>query len=326
MLLLALSPHLYAQQAGSLIDEGNSLYEGKDFTGAAEKYRAALKLDSASVTARYKLAFSLNAAGREKEALSELQRVVRAATTPAILSTSYSLMASLFDKMGFAAEAIKSYRGAIKIDSADHLLHYGLGIAYFRNRQYAEAELSAIASLKLDPRHAASMRLYGLVTFHQNKRAPALLALCTFLWMDPRGPQAAEAYTNIKSILKGGVLKHDPGTKTLPEIKAETAALNRMISTATAEVAKRNYPVKSKLLAEQLKAIFGRVGKLAQEQNSDDFFSNRLASFYYQMSQTAHVPAFASFISQHSDSSARAWMAAHKEEVERLKAWAEGVK
>lgn len=322
---ILLSRAASAQDLGSLISEGNKLYDARDFKAAIEKYQEVIRAAPDNTAIRYKMAFSMYAAGRSGDALSQLQEVVKVSSSAAILSSSYQLMGGIYDKMGSPVKAIESYQKGIKTDSADHSLRYGLGLAYFRNRQYAKAEESARAAIKLKPDHAGSMRLYALVTFHQNKRAPALLALCSFLRIDPAGPQAAEAYTNMQSILKGGVLKEVPGVK-IAAPGPETIILNKAITTALAEVGQRKYLVKPYLLAEQLQAVFTAIGKVAEKQKGDPFFRTQLVPFYYKLGQTSHVPAFTSFITRHSDRSAAAWMADHPEQAQQFKDWMGSVK
>ncbi len=309
-----------AQDNGSLLEQGNSLFAAGKFSAAIEKYEALLKSEPDNLSARYKLAFALHAAGKKTEALPQLQNVVVSASSAAMLRSSYSLMAGIYDQIGQTEKAIQCYRKAIEVDSTDHSLWYGLGLAYFRSRQYSAAEKSAIEALRLNSGHPLSMRLYALVTFHQNKRAPALLALCSFLWLEPRGNRSAEAWTNIQSILKGGVLKEAPGLKPVA-LSAETIALNRTIAAAAASVRGRNAS-QAGVFGEQLKAIVTAIGK-RDEKTGDPFFWERLAGKYYQLANSPHFSAFANYIGQKADPAAAAWVKAHSVEIKNLAGWME---
>lgn len=180
-----------AQDARSLVKEGIELSNARNYTGAIEKYKAALTLEPDNASAAYQLAFALQASGKSQEALPYLQKVVQSNASAAVISSAYGLMGGIYDQLGQVKKGIESYRLGLQKDSANYYLRYGLGLAYFRSHQYADAEQSAIAALRLDAQQPGSWRLYALVTFHQNKRANALLGFCTYLWLEPAGPQSA---------------------------------------------------------------------------------------------------------------------------------------
>lgn len=164
------------------------------------------------------------------------------------------------------------------------------------------------------------MRLYGLVTFHQNKRASALLSLCYFLWLEPKGTHSEEAYTNIQSIIQGGVLKTEPGARP-PRTDAANLALNQALTGAVAAVNKRRYVAPADKFTDQLQAIFTSVGALAQRQTGEPFFHTQLAPFFERLARSGHMQAFARTIAQASDSGSAAWLASHQKEAAALAEW-----
>ncbi|GAA4314583.1 hypothetical protein GCM10023149_10790 [Mucilaginibacter gynuensis] len=318
ILFCALSLGALAQDANSLVKEGIELNNARNYTGAIEKYKAALTLEPANINANYQIAFSLNALGKGSDALPYLQNVVEGNASANIMAASYGLMGSIYDKLSQAQKSVDSYKLAIKADSTDHSMYYNLGLAYFRNRQYAEAEQSAIAAIGLKPDHAASIRLYALVTFHQNKRMPALLALCHFLWLEPTGAKNDEAYTNLQSILKGGELK---AGQTSGTVSADTRELNQAITTVVAGANNKKYPTPATLLSEQLKAIFAAAGNLAKKQTGGSLLYNKLVNRYYKLAQTGNMPAFANYISQANDKGAAAFVKTKSASITALDAW-----
>lgn len=312
-----------AQDARELVKQGMALSQSGDYTGAVAKYKAALAMEPDNTTANYQLAFSLQASGKGAEALPYLQKVIQSDAPVAVKSSAYSLMGGLYDVAGQPQKAIQSYRQGIKADTGNALLHYGLGLAYFRNHQYAEAEQSAVSALRIDPKQAPGWRLYALVTFHQNKRAPALLGFCSYSWLQPDGPQSAEALGNLQHILQGGALKPEPGAPVNSRPDAINLALNQAITQAVALVAKRRYLIAADALTEQLQAVFYAVGKVAGQQHGRDAFFNHLAGRYSQLAQSGQVPAFARYVRQSTDKTAAGWMAAHSQQVDALKNWME---
>ncbi|MDT3403881.1 tetratricopeptide repeat protein [Mucilaginibacter terrae] len=320
LILIILAVSTFAQTAKDLIEEGLQLSNAKNYAAAIEKYKAALANDTANTTAKYQLAFALNATGKGVEALPYFKEVLKANSSTAVLQSSYTIMAGIYDRLGQAPNAISNYKLAIGLDSADYALHYGLGLAYFRNKQYSQAEQSAINAITLAPSQPANLRLYGLVTFHQNERASALLSLCRYLYLAPNGNRAEEAYSNVQSILQGGRLKLEAGVKP-PKPGAESLELNQAITDAVKEVEKRRYFAPADKFTEQLQAIFAAIGSLAQKQTGNRFFRTQLAARFYKLSQSGHMPAFARYISQSQDKSAATWIASHGQVVEAMKKW-----
>lgn len=312
---------IFAQDPSALIKEANDLSNARQYPSAIEKYKAALTIEPDNAVANYQLAFALNQTGKSADAIPYLQKTTSGNATANMKSGAYALLGSIYDQAKQPARAIDNYKQALTLTPNDQQLQYNLGLAYFRNHQYAEAEQCAISSLKLAPQHAASMRLYALVAFHQNKRAPALLGLCSFLLMEPNTPRSPESYSNIQHIIQGGDLKPEPGDVAPHHLDAETNALNQAITAAVAAEAKRRYFVAADKFTQQLQAIFAAVGPLAaKQQHGSELFKAQAARFY-QLSQSGNMPAFARLISQSSDKAAAAWIAAHRDEMGKLDEW-----
>jgi len=270
-------------EARALIKEGVALNDQGKYTEAVEKYNQALKADTGNLHAYYQLAFSLFKLDRSKECIPYLQKVIKGNT--ALNAPAYDL----------------------------------LGLCYFKTKQYNEAENSAIESLKINPKQAGTQRMYALVTFHQNKRAEALLGFCSFIILEPQTARSAEAYGNIQHILLGGALKAEPGV-IINALNADENALNQAITKAVADAGKEKHVTATDLLAAQLKNIFTAVRQLAEKQTGKDFFRNYMAAYFYKLAQSSNMPAFARMISQSTPES-KQWIAGHAKEMDDLDGW-----
>jgi len=310
-----------AMDAKGLTKEGAGLLNKKDYAGAIAKYKEALSADPDYATANYQLAFTLNVTSKGLDALPYLDRAEKSATASAtIVTAAYELEGSIYDQHKQPQKAIESYKAGIKVNPAYQPLHYNLGLAYFRDHQYTEAETEAVEAIKLDNKHASSQRLYALVTFHQNKRAAALLGFCSFLILEPNTARSAEAYGNIQHILQGGALKPEPGEATAHHISADDNALNQAITKAVADVARRRYFVAADKLTEQLRAIFTAIGMLAEKQTGNDFFRIYMAAYFYKLAQTPDMPAFARLVSLSTPVSAQ-WAKINAGKMAALDNW-----
>lgn len=244
--------------------------------------------------ANYKTALSLVNSNKGKEAISYLEKVIK--TSPsAYTAAAYSLLGSIYDNDHQPEKAITAYKDGIKAYPQDQSLYYNLGLAYFRDKQYGEAEAAAIEAIKLDPKNANSQRVYALVTFHQNKRMNALLGFCSFLLLESNTPRTAEAFTNMQSILKGGMLKEDgKGTLSAADIKERTT-LNAAIATVTTSAQAKKL-TGTALLEYELKGIFTNAGQLAEKKADKSFFDKFYAAYFYKLAQSDNMPAFAKLV------------------------------
>ncbi len=245
--------------------------------------------------ANYQKALSLYQSDKPADGIPYLENILK--NTSTIKPAAYDLLGNIYDKLKQPGKAIDAYNEGIKIDPTYQNLRFNLGLAYFRIKKYADAELSAIEAIKLDPKHANSQRLYGLVTFHQNKRVNALLAFCNFLLLDPNNARAGEAYTNIQSILKGGELRPGEG---IPAADKNTMALNNGLRAIIAAGKVKKLPPAA-LLEYQLKSIFIMAGQQSAKKQAKDFFDNYYADFFYKLAQSNNMPAFAKLINQRPD-------------------------
>lgn len=257
-------------------------------------------IDPADNNANYQKALSLYQAGSVAEGIPYLENVLKNNTT--IKPAAYDLLGNIYDKLQQPDKAIAAYNEGIKLDPNYQNLRFNLGLAYFRIKKYAEAEKSAIEAIKLDTKHANSQRLYGLVAFHQNKRVNALLALCSFLLLDPNNAKATEARTNIQSILNGGELKAGQG---IPTRDKYAIALNTKLNAIIA-AGKTRKLTSNALLEYQLKSIFTMAGEQAANKTDKDFYDKYFAAYFYKLAQSDNMPTFTHLVSISSDKGADA--------------------
>jgi tetratricopeptide (TPR) repeat protein len=303
-----------AEEAKALVKEGIALNNQGKYAEAIEKYQGALKLEPGNAQANYQIGFTLLAEKKNSEAIPFLENAIKGNGSANLTASCYELLGSIYDQDHQTQKAIDAYKEGIKVAPDMQRLHFNLGITYSRNKQYAEAENEAIEAIKLDPKHASSQRMYALVTFHQNKRVNALLGFCSFIMLEPNTPRSAEAYTNIQSILKGGVLKDATTGST-------DGASNAIIQSAVSSAKSKAMPPMDALEYE-LKAIFTKAGELSQQKTDKDFFEKFYAQYFYKLAQTDNMAAFTRLVclSANKDENTK-WMADHDQLVKDLNKW-----
>ncbi len=281
-------------KSAALITEGIALQKTGKHAEAIIQFKAALETEPENVPANYQTAFSLVALKKGEEAIPYAEKVIKTKTN--YTAAAYSLLGGIYDSAGLAANAITVYNEGLKTFPADQNMWFNLGLAYFRNKQYADAENAATEAIKLDVKHANSQRLYALVAFHQNKRMNALLGLCSFLLTDPSSPRAEEAYTNILSILQGGVLKGADTKELSPgEVKEATALNGGIASVIHSSTAQKLSGVA--LLEYELKNIFAFAGESSGKKAKKGFFDNFFVAYFYKLAKSDDILAFAELVS-----------------------------
>jgi tetratricopeptide (TPR) repeat protein len=280
--------------APDLIKQGIQLNDQGKYADAIEKYGQALKIDPENLQGNYEMAFSLFASGKGNDGIPFIEKTIKSSNADALTAASYDLLGSIYDQDHKSDKAIEAYKNGIKAKPNYQRLHFNLGIAYFRNKQFAEAEASAIEAIKLDPKHASSQRLYALVTFHQNKRMNALLGFCSFILLEPNTSRSTEAYNNIEHILQGGVLKDANGNATIQvstKGNQDNETMNLAISVTTLAAQKKNL-TGIDLLQYQLKSLFTIAAELSQKKTDKDFFDKFFVDYFYKLAQSDNMPAF----------------------------------
>ncbi|MBD1393860.1 tetratricopeptide repeat protein [Mucilaginibacter glaciei] len=320
-IVLLAGAHAFAQNStgvNDLIKQGQAFSDQQKYTDAIAKYKEALIAEPENDRANYELAYALYSTNKGAEGIPYLEKAVANGKSASFKAGAYSLLGSVYSAANQFPKSIAAYRDGIKLDSTNQRLYYNLGITQYRARQYTDAETSFISAVIIDSAYAASIRMYALTAFHQNKRAEALLGFCRFLMIDPTGPQSAEAFGNLQNILNGGALKPEPGYKSSAAVKALASYQNLLLTKALAGFATRRYASPTDLLATQLKAVFGALGSMPR----DKYFAwYGFADYFYKLSQTDNFSTFIKVISQKSTPANGKWLKDNADKVASYEAW-----
>ena len=325
--LALITLNVSAQDKGSvsdLIKEGVQLNDQGKYAEAIVKYNEALKLDPENAQANYEMGFTLVQSGKGNDGIPYVEKAIEKSNSLQLKAACYDMLGSIYDNAHQPQKAIEAYKSGIQINPKYQRLYYNLGLTYFRNKQFAEAEANAIEAIKLDPKHASSLRMYALVTFHQNKRVNALMGFCSFLLLNPQGPQAAEAFGNIQHILQGGVLKDASGKNTIilsPKGNQENESMNLAISMSV--LSGQNKKLSGmELLEYELKSIFTIVGEISEKKTDKDFYDKFFIDYFYKLAKSDNMAAFTWLVSLSANKDINTkWMSEHDDQVKALDNW-----
>lgn len=327
-LLLIIASRATAQDnaALTLIKQGIQLHDQGKYPQAIEKYQQALKIDPNNMQAEFEMSFSLYASGKGTDAITHLQNLID--KKDPLSAQAYDLLGSIYDDNKEVDKAITAYQQGIKADPKYQRLRYNLALAYLRQGKYPEAELSAIEAIKLDPKHASSQQLYATAALNQNKTLCALLGYCSFLMLEPQTKRSTEAYQQIDQIFKAAgdkkeiTITLDKDSKNISPISMATASIS-LAASAKKAMEEKKAGTPAELLATELNMVFKTLGMESSKQAKKDFFWTFYASYFYKLSQTNNMPAFARLISLSGNPEENlTWFKDHPDELKLLDAWA----
>jgi tetratricopeptide (TPR) repeat protein len=155
------------QQAGDYYRRLNDLQTAEKY------YRRAIAKDSLLVAARINLASTLNATGKNDEALRQLQ--VAARIQPANDHVHYTL-GLLYAEMQRLPEAAQSLRKTITLNPANLRAQYNYGLLMQQMGKPAEAEKTYLTALQQDPRNPEVLNALTILYLQQGQAEKALAA------------------------------------------------------------------------------------------------------------------------------------------------------
>ncbi|RKR85642.1 tetratricopeptide repeat protein [Mucilaginibacter gracilis] len=305
--------------AKSLVKEGIALNDAGKYVEAIDKYKLAIKLDPAYPNSYYETGYSLFSSGKGKEAISYIEKYLQLEPKA---GGGYDLLGSIYDDDKQPDKAIEYYKKGIEADAEYQRLHYNLAIAYYRQGKFTEAEDCAIRAVKLDPKHASSMRIYAMTTYKEQKRDCSLLGWCSFVILEPQTARSAEAYRYIKNILGHGITKTGEKSVTISVSEKELGSGDMMMQIAVlAATTDKKGLSPTDSLSLQLKSVFEVLAETAANKPVP-FYTSYLAKYFGNLAHSNNMPAFARLISLAANADdSKAWFKEHQIELTNLDKW-----
>ncbi|WP_448700842.1 tetratricopeptide repeat protein [Mucilaginibacter sp. AW1-3] len=307
------------EKAKALVKEGITLHDAGKYTEAIEKYDQAIKLAPDYDNAYYEKGYTLYSSDKQKEAIPVMEKVIE--LNPKA-GGAYDILGSIYDDDKQTDRAIEYYTRGIKADPNYQRLHFNLGITYYRLGKYPEAEACAIDAIRLDPKHASSMRTYALATYKQQKNDCSLLGWCSFILLELEGDRSKTAYTYIKDILNKGIKKTGGKSVTI-EVSDKGLASGSMamqIAVLAATEGKKGLSATDSL-ALQLKSVFQVLDETSAK-SPDAFYTNYFAHYFGKLAKTDNMPAFARLVTYATyNVDSVAWFKEHKSELTAIDKW-----
>lgn len=198
----------------AFFDQGNALYQQKDYKGAAAAFEKALPLakspkNTAAVLSR--LADAYQKAKENQQAVDTYQKVIQLTPDDASLHNN---LGTVYADMGKLPEAQAEFEKAAQLDPAGASRYYfNVGAIMYNAGKMDEASAAFAKVIQADPKNAQAyflegQSLMGKVTMTPDGKVVApkgtVEAFETYLKLEPNGPNAATAHAILQT-LQGGV-------------------------------------------------------------------------------------------------------------------------
>lgn len=316
---------LCAQEAtvNDLISAGIKSHDKGNYAAAISFYKKALLLDNRSAHANYETAASYFALKDYKNVIKHCDHVIGARSGYEDLA--YILKGSALDFLGKPAEAIKIYKAGLKKHTGNHLLYYNLAITSFNVKAYNDAEDALQQSLKLNPAHASSHFLLGLLMITQEKRVPGMLAIYNYLLLEPKDKRTASALKTLEEEWERRVKKESeqntaitiPGKKDTDEFYTAELMLDLLKASKSNETNKGK--TASQLFVENTHSFFTILGEMKKDKKG--FWWNFYVDYFTTLAANKHTEAFCYYITQSKEEVYSKWVKDNFPKFETFSDW-----
>lgn len=324
---LFISTFAFAQSSiDEIVKEGIAFHDSGQYDKAIETYKKALEIDPKSALVNYEIAFSYFNK-KDYESSVKYTDIVLNEKKEFIIQSAL-IKGSALDMLGKTKESIAFFKDIIDNSDGHYLLHYNLGVNYYKIQELDNAEASFIKAIESNPNHASSHWL--LANIHNAKENPVqtLLAVHYFLFLEPDSGRSKKAYALLQKHFKGNVTRDKEKENTINislrplEEDDPFSAPEMMISMLEAAKSTKENEGKTEdeLFVENTAAFFSVMGELKKEEYKEIWWTF-YTTFFYDVSKSEHMTAYCNYISQGSNKNAVQWLKDNDDKLNAFDKW-----
>jgi tetratricopeptide (TPR) repeat protein len=330
------TPAVSTPEQEATLRAGIELHDTGQFDQAITTYQQVLAKSPNNVTALFELAYTY-LARKDYDKASDTARK-GAEYKSDLLPMFYDVIASSLDSQGKPQQAVEMYKKGIALVPDASQLYYNMAVTYRESlNRPDDARMALEKAAGLEPLHPGVQLLLGQVFQSSGYRTPALLALSTFLIVDPAGSQALSGYGLWRAVLKGGVDPIPDGTAAGPAMRAGTsaasqksdegnfAAIDEQLAPAHAAFMRKldaGTPEIQALIA-QVDLLLGLLPKQPSGPAARSFVNTHYVPFFVALKEQDFVEPFVYWASQRASvPGVTDWLRANEPRVRAFLEWA----
>jgi len=197
-----------------LIRKGVSLHDKGRYTEAINYYEQALKVNPTSMSATYEMSLSYLNLKDYNNALKYSTKVINANFQP-LLVDAYCVKSSALADLNKLDDAIKLLNEAIIRCGDEYLLHYNLGLSYFKKKNMSSAIVHLRKAIETDTTHPSAFLLYAYALSDSDRWVQSFLSFQFFLLLEPNTDRSKDAFGEMYESLVAAQPENSP--RLLPE-------------------------------------------------------------------------------------------------------------
>lgn len=343
--ILAQSP-----EAIELVKQGIAFHDQGKYEEAIQKYSEALKLDPTSGLIHYEMSFSYHAAKNYEKALYHADEAMKSSDAKIALQAAI-VKGSVLDDRGDTKESIDFYRKVLKDYPNEYLLLFNYAVSCGRAGLMDEAEDALEKALENNFNHPSSHLKLAYIKLDKGEKVKAVYGLYFFLMLENRTPRAKDALAKLQQLLDSSAevtsdSTSKDGTKhvnmnlnivlTDTEDTSMGAAEIGLAAIAATSLETDKNATPTDRFVNNTKHLFSMMGELKENKSKEkkkgkkkqeaspavNLFWDWYVPFFYDLSKTDHVEAFAHHIltAGQSDENAK-WISDHPDKMEYFYLW-----
>lgn len=202
LVLLLTSVSLVQAQPASekLIKKGVALHDGGRYRDAISYYQQALKLNPSSMSATYEMSLSYLQLKDYDNALKYSTKVINSNFKP-LLVDAYCVKSTALADMNKLPQAIKLLTEALERCGDEYLLHYNLGLSYFKAKNLGLSIYHLQKAIEIDTTHPSAFLLYAYALSDSDRWVQSFLSFHFFLLLEPNTDRSKDAFGEMYDII-----------------------------------------------------------------------------------------------------------------------------
>lgn len=210
--LICSTTTVYGQpNSEKLIRKGVSLHDKGRYHDAISYYQQALKLNPSSMSATYEMSLSYLQLKDYDNALKNSTKVINANFKP-LLVDAYCVKANALADSKKLDQSIKLLNEAVEKYGDEYLLHYNLGLCYFKAKNLKLSIFHLQKAIEIDTTHPSAFLLYASALNDSGRWIQSFLSFQFFLLLEPNTDRSKDAFEEMYDIL---TQKLEPGVPRL---------------------------------------------------------------------------------------------------------------
>jgi len=300
-----------------LIRKGVSMHDRGRYQDAISYYQQALKLNPSSMSATYEMALSYLQLKDYDNALKYSTKVINANFKP-LLVDAYCVKSTALADMDKLSQAVKLLNEALERCGDEYLLHYNLGLSYFKSKDTKMSIYHLQKAIELDTTHPSAFLLYAYALNDTGRWIQSYLAFHFFLLLEPNTDRSKDAFGEMYDLITKKIAPDSP--LLTPEDGVDRKSIYDQLVQIQPKVEDQRFQYA--FFEQASKIIFFNLNQLQEESRKGllwDFF----VPIYSELLQSGFFDTYCRYVSVSYFPVSLEWWKVNKDKVDGFINWFE---